>query len=50
MTFNEVDKFKEITNGSISDEQLLQIIELAVFLNLKTLSNTAEYREIIQRN
>lgn len=48
MTFSELsDKlFQNYELGVISDEQLVQIIELAVdYLNLKTLSNTAEYRE-----
>lgn len=47
MTFNELkDKlFKNYEAGAISDEDLLQVIELAVgYLNLKTLSNTAGFR------
>lgn len=47
MTFNELrDKlFQNYELGVISDEQLLQIIELAkTYLNLKTITNTATLR------
>lgn len=47
MNFNELrDKlFANYEAGAISDEQLVQIIELAnQYLNLKTKTNTAKYR------
>lgn len=47
MTFNELrDKFfANYELGAISDDQLLQIIELAkIYLNLKTITNTATIR------
>ena len=47
MTFNELrDKiFQNYEAGAISDNQLVQIIELAAaYLNLKTLTNTAIFR------
>ena len=48
MTFNELrDKiFQNYEAGAITDEDLLQIIEFAVsYLNLKTLTNTATFRD-----
>lgn len=48
MTVNElIDKlFQNYEAGAISDEQLVQIIELAKgYLNLKTTTNTAEFQK-----
>lgn len=48
MTFSELrDKFfANYEAGAISDDELVQIIELAkTYLNLKTLTNTAEFRK-----
>lgn len=47
MTFNELrDKlFKNYEAGAITDSDLMQIIELSkLYLNLKTLTNTAAFR------
>lgn len=49
MTFNELrDKlFSNYEAGAISDEQMVQIIELATsYLNLQTLSNYAKSEKI----
>ena len=47
MTFNDLkDKiFQNYEAGAISDNELVQIIELAVdYLNLKTRTNTAKFQ------